>query len=64
MKKRFNEPQIIAIIKEAEAGVPDKELCRKHNISDVTFYTWRKKYHSKDASDAHRLKALEEEICV
>lgn len=42
MKKRFNEPQIIAIIKEAEAGVPDKELCRKHNISDVTFYTWRK----------------------
>jgi len=42
MKKRFSEEQIIGVLKEAEAGVPVKELCRKHNISDATFYTWRK----------------------
>ncbi|CCO49715.1 conserved hypothetical protein [Vibrio nigripulchritudo SOn1] len=56
MKKRFNEPQIIAILKEAEASIPVKELCRKHNISDATFYTWRKKFASIDVSDARRLK--------
>ena len=61
MKKRFNEQQIITILKEAEAGIPVKELCRKHNISDATFYTWRKKYSGMDVSDARRLKALEEE---
>lgn len=61
MKKRFNEQQIITILKEAEAGVLVKELCRKHNISDATFYTWRKKYHGMDVYDARRLKALEEE---
>lgn len=61
MKKRFNEQQIITILKEAEAGISVKELCRKHNISDATFYTWRKKYGGMDVSDARRLKALEEE---
>lgn len=61
MKKLFNEQQIIAIIKEAEAGIPVKGLCRKHNISDATFYTWRKKFAGMDISDARRLKALEEE---
>ncbi|WP_242551828.1 IS3 family transposase [Photobacterium ganghwense] len=61
MKKRFNEQQIIAIIKEAEAGLPVKELCRKHNISDATFYLWRKKYAGMDVSDTRRLKALEDE---
>lgn len=61
MKKRFNEQQIIAILKEAEAGIPVKELCRKHNISDATFYLWRKKYAGMDVSDARRLKALEDE---
>ena len=44
MKKRFTEQQIVAILKEGEAGVPAKDICRKHNISDATFYTWRKKY--------------------
>jgi len=48
MKKRFNEQQIIAILKEAEAGLPVKELCRKHNISDAAFYLWRKKYAGMD----------------
>jgi putative transposase len=46
MKKRFTEEQIIQILKEAEAGLSVKELCRKHAISDATFYTWRKKYWS------------------
>ncbi|ELA7299579.1 IS3 family transposase, partial [Vibrio parahaemolyticus] len=61
MKKRFNEQQIITILKEAEAGIPARELCRKHGISDATFYTWRKKYAGLDVSEARRLKALEDE---
>ncbi|VAL43295.1 IS3 family transposase orfA [Enterobacter kobei] len=44
MKKRFSDKQIISILREAEAGVSAHELCRKHAISDATFYTWRKKY--------------------
>lgn len=44
MKKRFSDQQIISILREAEAGVSARELCRKHAISDATFYTWRKKY--------------------
>jgi len=61
MKKRFSEEQIIGVLKEAEAGVPVKELCRKHNISDATFYTWRKKFGGLDVSEARRLKSLEDE---
>ena len=61
MKKRFTEEQIIRMLKEAEAGLPIKELCRKHNISDVTFYTWRKKYGGMEVSEARRLKGLEQE---
>ena len=61
MKKRFSEEQIISILKEAEAGLPVKELCRKHNISDATFYTWRKKFGGMEVSEARRLKAVEDE---
>ncbi|PVY78799.1 putative transposase [Tamilnaduibacter salinus] len=61
MKKRFSEEQIIGILKEAEAGLTVKELCRKHNISDATFYTWRKKYGGLEVSEARRLKAMEDE---
>ena len=60
-KSRFTEEQIIAVLKEHQAGVPVAELCRKHGISDATFYTWRSKYGGMEVSDAKRLKVLEEE---
>jgi putative transposase len=60
-KSRYNEGQIIAVLKEHQAGIPVSDLCRKHGISDATFYTWRKKYGGMDVSDARRLKGLEEE---
>jgi putative transposase len=61
MKKRFTDEQMIAILKEGESGVPVKEICRKHGISDATFYTWRKKFGSMEAQDVRRLKDLEAE---
>ena len=60
-KRRFNEEQIVRILKEAEAGVPTADLCRKYGISDATFYTWRKKYGGMGVSEARRLRTLEEE---
>jgi putative transposase len=59
MKKRFSDEQIISILREAEAGVPARELCRKHAISDATF--WRKKYGGMEVPEVKRLKSLEEE---
>ena len=59
-KSRFTETQIVAILKEADAGVPVKEVCRKHGISDATYYNWKSKYGGMEVSDAKRLKALEE----
>lgn len=59
VKKRFTEEQIIGFLKEAERGVPVKELCRKHGFSDASFYLWRSKYGGMEVSDAKRLKALE-----
>jgi len=60
-RSRFNEEQIIGILKEHQAGLGAKELCRKHGISDATFYKWRSKYSGMEVSDARRLKALEAE---
>ena len=60
-RKRFTEEKIIAILKEAEAGVPVKDLTRKYGMSDASFYTWRAKYGGMDVSEAKRLRALEEE---
>ena len=61
MKKRFSDEQMLAILKEGEAGVPVKEICRKYGISDATFYTWRKKFGGMEAQDIRRLKDLEAE---
>ena len=58
---RYSEEQIIGYLKQAEAGMPIKELCRKGGFSDVTFYKWRAKFGGMDVSDARRLKELEGE---
>ena len=60
-KGRFSEEQIINVLKEQQAGMPVLELCRKHGISDATFYTWRTKHGGMEVSDARKLKAMEEE---
>ena len=60
-KSRFTQEQIIGILKEHHAGLSAGDLCRKHGISDATFYKWRSKYGGMDVSDARKLKALEEE---
>ena len=60
-KKRFTEEQIIAVLKESEAGASTKELCRKHGISEPTFYNWKAKYAGMTVSEARRLKELESE---
>ena len=60
-KARFSEQQIIEILKLAEAGTKVADLCRKHGISDATFYNWKAKYGGMEVSEAKRLKALEEE---
>jgi len=49
------------VLKEHQAGLPVADLCRKHGISDATFYTWRSKYGGMEVSDARKLKAVEEE---
>ena len=61
MKKRYREEQIIGFLKEAESGISVKDLCRKHGISDATFYNWRRKYGGMEVADAKRLKVLEAE---
>jgi len=60
-RSRFSEEQIIGVLKEHQAGLSAKELCRKHGISDATFYKWRSKYGGMEVSDARRLKSLETE---
>jgi putative transposase len=60
-RARFSEEQIIAILKEAENGEKITELCRRHGISDATFYVWRSKYGGLEVSEMRRLRQLEEE---
>ena len=60
-RKRFKEEQIIAILKEAEAGLPVSELLRKYGISQQTYYRWKSKFGGLELSDAKRLRQLEEE---
>jgi len=61
VKKRYSEEQIIGFLKEADAGLPVKELCRRHGFSEASFYLWRSKYGGMEVADAKRLKALEAE---
>ncbi len=61
MKKRFTEEQIIGFLREAQAGLPIKELCRKHGFSEASYYLWRSKFGGVSVSDAKRLKELEVE---
>ena len=60
-KSRFTEEQIIKVLKEHAAGLSASDVCRKHGISDATFYKWRSRYGGMEVSDARRLKALEDE---
>jgi putative transposase len=61
-KARFTETQIIGILKEADAGISVKEICRGHGISDATYYNWKSKYGGMSASDLKRLKEMEREL--
>ncbi len=61
MKKRYSEEQIIGFLKEADAGLPVKELCRRHGFSEASYYLWRSKFGGMEVADAKRLKALEAE---
>ena len=58
---RYSEPQILAILRQAEGGVPVSELCREHGMSNASFYKWRAKYGGMDASMMSQMKALEDE---
>ena len=58
MKQRFTETQIVGFLQEADAGLPVKQLCRKHGFSEASFYLWRSKYGGMTASDAKKLKEL------
>ncbi len=61
MRKRYSEEQIIGFLKEAETGISVKDLCRRHRLSEASFYLWRSKFGGMDVSDAKRRKALEAE---
>ena len=60
-RSRFTEEQIISVLKEHELGAKTADLCRKHGISEATFYNWKSRYGGMDVSEAKRLKALETE---
>lgn len=60
-RKRYPEEQIIKILQEAESGIKTSDLCRKHGISDATFYNWKSKYGGLSVNEVRRLKTLEDE---
>lgn len=61
IKKRFTEEQIIGFLREAEAGLPIKDLCRRHGFSEESYYLWRSKFGGMSVTEAKRLKAIESE---
>jgi len=60
-RKRFSEEQIIAVLKEAETGMKTADLCRKHGISDCTYYNWKNRYGGMQVSEVRRMRVLEDE---
>jgi putative transposase len=60
-KSRFSEEQVIGILREGESGTTVKAVCAKHNISEPTYYLWKRKYGGMDVSEARKLRSLEEE---
>jgi putative transposase len=60
-KSRFTETQIVSILKEVDAGMKVEEICRKHGISNATYYNWKSKYGGMEASDVKKLKELQDE---
>jgi putative transposase len=60
-RSRFSDEQIIAILKEQEAGVPTADVCRRHGVSSATFYKWKAKFGGLEVSEAKRLRQLEDE---
>ena len=61
-RSRFTETEIVSILKETDAGMQVKEVCRKHGISEATYYSWKSKYGGMEASDLKRMKELEREL--
>lgn len=61
MKKRYSEEQIVGAMREAESGIPAKDICRKMGVSEPTFYAWRKKYKGMEIMDVRKLRTLEVE---
>ncbi len=61
-RSRFTETQIISILKEADAGVKVKDICRRHGFSDATYYNWKSKYGGMQASDLRRMKEMERDL--
>lgn len=61
-RARFTETQIVSVLKEADSGVPVKDVCRKHGISDATYYNWKSKYGGMETSDLKKMKDLEREL--
>jgi len=61
VKKRFTEEQIVKVLQEAEGGMPVRDVCRKYNVTEQTFYRWRKQYAGMEVSDVKQMKALQKE---
>ncbi len=61
-RTRFTETQIVGVLKEVDSGGPIKDVCRKHGISDATYYNWKSKYGGMEASDLKKMKELEREL--